>query len=142
MDQDIALSKLASLARCVQRIEQRLPATPALLAADPDSQDIIALNLQRAVQLCVDLALMIVAEQELAAPSNMAEAFERLAQRGWISEAIAGSMRSAVGFRNISVHEYRKLDWQIVHVLASQRLDDFRRFAAELADSGLLGAPP
>lgn len=131
MDQDIAASKLQALRRCTQRVAERLPPAPERLAADPDAQDIISVNLQRAVQLCVDLALMIIADRALLPPS-------RLAAQGWISADVERAMRSAVGFRNISVHEYRRLDWMLVHGLVSDHLDDFQRFAGQLVAAGVI----
>lgn len=56
MDRIVIERKLDSLRRCLQRVEQRCPASPEALAGDLDAQDIISLNLTRAVQLCVGLA--------------------------------------------------------------------------------------
>lgn len=72
MDRALIAEKIESLRRCVQRVEANCPATVEDLAADPDAQDIVALNLTRAVQLCVDIAAHILAEQELPAPASMA----------------------------------------------------------------------
>jgi uncharacterized protein YutE (UPF0331/DUF86 family) len=38
-------------------------------------------------------------------------------------------MKKAVGFRNIAVHSYRTIDWEIVYNICHQNLDDFKRFA-------------
>lgn len=56
MDREVIEQKLESLRRCLQRIETKCPAAAETLAADFDLQDIVALNLSRAVQLCVDIA--------------------------------------------------------------------------------------
>ena len=53
----IVARKLDSLRRCLDRVRERCPADVATLAGDPDLQDIVVLNLSRAVQICVDLAL-------------------------------------------------------------------------------------
>ncbi|MBC7624408.1 MAG: DUF86 domain-containing protein [Aeromicrobium sp.] len=48
---------------------------------------------------------------------------------------LALKLVSAVGFRNISVHEYAEVDWRIVIGVATTGLDDLRafgRWAAEL----------
>ncbi len=42
-------------------------------------------------------------------------------------------MQGAVGFRNIAVHNYQSIDWNIVHAVTYQGLEDFRDFAAKLA---------
>ena len=54
MDPDLISEKLESLRRCLQRVQKKCPATPEELMEDPDLQDIISLNLTRAVQLSVD----------------------------------------------------------------------------------------
>ena len=49
MNDQVILSKLTSLKRCVDRIQSKTPPTAADLNRDLDLQDIISLNLQRAV---------------------------------------------------------------------------------------------
>ena len=65
MDKVVLAAKLESLRRCVGRIEQKRPCWSDLRAGEPDIQDIIVLNLTRAVQLCVDIGSHIVSDSEL-----------------------------------------------------------------------------
>ena len=58
----------------------------------------------------------------------MAGTFDALEREGIVSRALAERMRRAVGFRNISVHAYQTLDWEIVHSIATTRLGDFVEF--------------
>lgn len=122
--------KLESLRRCVERVRSRCPEDAQTLASDPDLQDIVTLNLTRAVQVSVDIAASIIAASELSPPDTMGDAFDALARLGTIDADLARSLRGAVGFRNIAVHSYRAIDWQIVHRLCTSQLEDFRRFAA------------
>jgi len=47
-------------------------------------------------------------------------------------------MQKAVGFRNIPVHEYEKMDWRLVHSICHKDLDDLKKFGAEISKkSGL-----
>ena len=55
MDREVVEQKLESLRRCVGRIEAKSPADAQMLVADIDLQDIVSLNLSRAVQVCVDI---------------------------------------------------------------------------------------
>ncbi len=59
----------------------------------------------------------------------MAESFTSLSEIGVIDEELAERMRKAVGFRNIAVHEYEKIDWDIVFSIITNHLDDFKRYA-------------
>ena len=129
---DVLDAKILSLERCLARIQSRIPPNAAALALDVDSQDIVALNLERAVQLCVDMAMHVLASSEGGMPSTMSDGFFRLAAAGLISETTARNMARAVGFRNISVHAYREIDWNIVYAIVTRHLDDFRIFAREL----------
>lgn len=125
--------KLESLRRCVARIESRRADTAEVLAEDVDRQDILALNLSRAVQLCVDMAVHVLADSPRAAPHTMGESFELLAAEGFVDEPLADRMRAAVGFRNVAVHSYRSIDWSIVHTITHEGLADFEDFAGRMA---------
>lgn len=137
---DAILAKLDSLMRCVRRVESKRPTLASELADDLDAQDIISLNLERAVQLCVDAALLWLASEGRSAPPDMAGAFRALAAEGAIPQDLAERLVKAVGFRNVAVHQYRALDWRVVHAVAWNGLDDFRSFSGYLANLCGLGA--
>ena len=130
MDINVVLAKLESLERCIKRIEGKAPAALDILEKDPDVQDIIVLNLERAVQQSVDLGLHVLSTGGERSPQSMAQTFEKLADTGFISEALAERLARAVGFRNIAVHEYESLSWPIVFSIVQKGLGDFRLFAA------------
>jgi uncharacterized protein YutE (UPF0331/DUF86 family) len=136
MDREVVTQKLESLRRCIQRIADKCPATPEALALDPDLQDILALNLTRAVQLCVDIGAHIIASLGVPPPDTMGQTFDVLARAGIIPENLALQLKKSVGFRNIAVHNYEAIDWAIVHGLARHHLQDFTGFAKAVA-SGL-----
>jgi uncharacterized protein YutE (UPF0331/DUF86 family) len=129
MDTTIIHEKLESLRRCLERIRQKRPDNAQLLAIDLDAQDIVSINLTRAVQLCVDIASHVLADTDQPPPDTMGQSFDRLADADLISEALAERMKAAVGFRNIATHSYREIDWKIVHVIATDHLSDFEDFA-------------
>ena len=129
MDRHVIADKLERLRRCVQRIEHKRPSTLEALVTDYDLQDILSVNLERAVQLCVDIAAHIIADREVSAPTTMAAAFETLHTLCILSSDLASSMKKAVGFRNIAVHNYQEIDWGIVFNICHHKLDDFRAFA-------------
>jgi uncharacterized protein YutE (UPF0331/DUF86 family) len=55
MDREVVEQKLESLRRCLERLKDKCPSAPETLAGDVDLQDIVALNLNRAVQISVDI---------------------------------------------------------------------------------------
>lgn len=129
MDREVIEQKLESLRRCLQRIRDKCPPSANLLEADFDLQDILALNLSRAVQLCVDIGAHVVAGTNIPPPSTMGKTFDALAEAGIIDADLAQRMKNAVGFRNIAVHNYEVINWHVVHAIAAHRLGDFKEFA-------------
>lgn len=121
----------AACSGCVTGV--RRPATAAQLAADEDLQDVLVLNLSRAVQLCVDVAAHLLADSKQAIPMTMGESFVKLAASGLIDADLAVRLRRVVGFRNIAVHNYEVIAWDIVHALTGELLADFDQFAAEVS---------
>lgn len=132
MDKDVVLNKLESLRRCLRRVSDKTPASVDLLIADHDLQDIITLNLERAVQICVDIGLHIISDLETPVPDTMAKTFEALKTAGCLSESTAERMIKAVGFRNTAVHTYQEIDWEIVYRIITIHLDDFRDFSKQI----------
>lgn len=129
MDRELIEEKLESLRRCVRRVEEKRVSSVEELEKDWDTQDILSVNLTRAVQLSVDIGAHLVAASEQPSPDTMAEAFGRLRDMGLLPGDLADRLKGAVGFRNVAIHAYRSIDWAIVHTITHERLDDFREFA-------------
>lgn len=129
MDNELIEQKLESLRRCLQRIQGKCPSSAETLASDPDLQDIVVLNLTRALQLCVDIGTHLISGMDTPPPSTMGQTFDLLAEIGVINTELAIRMKKAVGFRNIAVHNYEAINWQIVHAIATSHLNDFKGFA-------------
>jgi uncharacterized protein YutE (UPF0331/DUF86 family) len=128
MQNDILIRKLDSLRRCLKRLEEKNPEDWKGIEDDYDLQDIISINLERAVQISVDIGLQLLSRGDHKPPNTMAEVFSLLAREGIINDGLASNLRSAVGFRNISVHEYESIDWKIVSSILDNNLVDFYLF--------------
>ena len=133
MDREMILIKLESLRRCVQRISDKCPADAETLVRDFDLQDILALNLSRAVQLSVDIGAHFIADLGVQPPDTMGQTFDVLNQAGLIDAGLAGRLKKSVGFRNVAVHNYEAINWKIVHAIARNHLGDFAEFAKAIA---------
>ena len=62
----------------------------------------------------------------------MSDAFDELRLLDILDEDVCRQMKKAVGFRNAVVHAYRKIDWNIVWDIISNRLGDFNEFARQI----------
>lgn len=129
MADDVVLNKIAVIERCLKRIEDEYRGHEHEIETNYTRQDAIVLNLLRACEAAIDLAMHVVRVRRLGLPQESREAFTMLEQAGLVDPALAGRMRSMVGFRNIAVHDYRKLSLPIMRAILDKHLEDFRRFA-------------
>lgn len=130
IDKKVIGEKLISLNRCLERIKLHTPTSVETLQNDFDAQDIISLNIQRAVQISVDIAAHILAEQLHEQTPTMAETFLALSRHGLLDSQLASRLAKAVGFRNIALHEYNTLDMNILYSIITKEIGCFDEFAA------------
>ncbi len=85
-----------------------------------------------AIEDCVDVALHICATEALGTVRDNGHAFQVLAECKVISSELGLSLRKAVGFRNILVHEYVDVEDHIVTERLAD-LSDLREFSEVIA---------
>ncbi|MEK6533665.1 MAG: DUF86 domain-containing protein [Nitrospirota bacterium] len=130
MADDVILNKAASIERCLQRILEEYAKDNQNLVANQTKQDAIILNLQRACETAIDLAMYVVNQRRLGAPQESRDAFILLQTGGILPADLATRMQRMVGFRNIAVHEYTRLNLEVVQAIITKQLDDFRAFSS------------
>lgn len=128
---DVLVNKAAIIERCLSRIRQEYADDPARLS-NFTYQDAIVLNLERACQAAIDMAMHIVARRHLGVPQTSAQAFDLLHAAGAIDADLAKRMRAMVGFRNIAIHQYQELKLEILQAVVEGAADDFVTFCAAL----------
>ena len=129
MDRVVIHQKLESLRRCLARIRSKEPISLGVLQKDYDLQDMVSLNLTRAVQMTVGIGAHMVSVQMQAAPATMGETFDQLGRMSVISEELALQLKKSVGFRNVAIHNYNAVNWAIVFSILQAHLQDFDAFA-------------
>ncbi len=128
MADDVILNKAAAIERAVRRAREEYDGNDANLLTNQTRQDAIILNLQRACESSIDAAMHLVRVHRLGIPQDTREAFLLLEQAGRIAPALAVRMKKMVGFRNVAVHDYQKLNLDIVRRILVEHLDDFLDF--------------
>ena len=129
---DILINKIQSIQRCVVRAREEYREAGNNFHSDYTCQDAAVLNVTRACEMAIDLANHVIKKQRLGIPISSAESFALLARAGIITPEIEERMRAMVGFRNIAVHEYVKLNVEILERVIVQGLDDVLAFVRML----------
>lgn len=118
MADDVILNKAASIERCLRRIDEEYAGNKQNLIANQTKQDAIILNLQRACETAIDLAMYVVSQRKLGIPQDSPDVFTLLQTSGIIPPDLATHMQHMDGFRNVAVHEYTRLNLDVVHSIS------------------------
>jgi uncharacterized protein YutE (UPF0331/DUF86 family) len=129
----VITNKTESIKRCIQRILEEYDGDEKNLHHFT-KQDSIILNLQRACEASIDLAMHIVSEKRLGIPQNSRDAFNMLEEHQIIEKKINQSMKSMVGFRNVAVHDYQRVQIDIIQAIIDKHLNDFIDFTEHIKD--------
>ena len=126
---DIVLNKKESIERCIRQIRTYYALTSdTTFEEDYMRQDAIAVNLQRACEQAIDLANHTIKIKKLGLPKESKESFRLLSQNKIIPSSLASNLEKMIGFRNALVHEYQKLDIQLMINVIEDHLDDLLNF--------------
>lgn len=128
VDADVLRSKTERVLHHCERLARRRDLGADELAADEDLRNAVLMDLQQAIQACIDLAAHACADDALGAPATAAEAFALLARHGRVDETLARRLTGAAGLRNLIVHQYADIELERVLRIVREDLDDLRRF--------------
>jgi uncharacterized protein YutE (UPF0331/DUF86 family) len=93
MKNDVILNKISVIERCIKRIHEEYENNPKNLE-NYTKQDSIILNLQRACEASIDLAMHMVAQKKLGLPQNSRDAFSLLEQHSIITPFLSQKMKA------------------------------------------------
>lgn len=124
----VVLNKFETIEKCINRINEEYDGNSKNLE-DYRKMDMIVLNLQRACEAVLDLAMYVVSSRKLGLPQNKKEAFKILEANKIIDANMSKNMQGMVGFRNIAVHDYKEIDEEILKDVIEKHLNDLIEFA-------------
>ena len=136
MPDDVIVNKAAIIERCVARVREVYAGNPENLRGDFTKQDSIVLNIQRACETSIDMAMYVVRTRKLGIPQESRDAFVLLESAGLLESALASRLKLMVGFRNVAVHDYTALNLEVVQSIVTQHLDEFLEFSRVMVKAG------
>ncbi len=128
---DILINKHQIIKRCVKRINEEYDGNPDNLK-NYTKQDSIILNIQRLAEAAIDIAMHLTAELQLGIPQSSRDGFDILANQKIIDSKTAEKLKAMVGFRNIAVHEYQRLNLEIVANIIEKEIDRILIFSKDM----------
>ena len=126
----IILKKLHVLDETLAELRSLGPVTAEGLADDWLARRAVERDLQVLIEVVIDLCQRIISLAGLTPTESGADAVERCAQLGAISDR--PSYRRMIQFRNFIVHRYERVDVAILADIVNKRLGDFDEFRQEV----------
>ena len=128
VDRDLILAKASSVKRHLKRVIEKRNVDLQTFLKDIDCQESILFNLQMAIQNCIDIAAHIISEEGFGVPGSTNEMFYLLEENGYLDTDLTEKMVKAVGFRNLIVHEYGKVELKQVFAVAQNNIEDLNEY--------------
>jgi uncharacterized protein YutE (UPF0331/DUF86 family) len=91
--------------------------------------------LHLAIECAIDIGNHLIADLRFRKPESNREVFEILHENGILDAGLRDSLVKMAQFRNILVHDYLKLDREIVFNIIQRNLTDLERFVKAVFDA-------
>ncbi|MFW6160750.1 MAG: type VII toxin-antitoxin system HepT family RNase toxin [Acidobacteriota bacterium] len=88
--------------------------------------------LQVSIESMIDICAIIVSGLRLGLPAEEDDLFDKLEQAGIISPLMLAKLKKMRGFRNILVHEYGRINDELVYNMLKTQMNDFNEFKKEI----------
>jgi uncharacterized protein YutE (UPF0331/DUF86 family) len=98
-----------------------------------DLQDIASYRLLVAIESALSLCYHVSAKKLKKAPGDYVECFIILADGEIIPRDLSEKLKKMARFRNILVHMYWKIEYEVVFDILQENLDDLRQFSNAIA---------
>jgi len=95
-------------------------------------RDLADRNLQVAAECIFDIGGHIIAEDGLGTPNDYEDIIKILGAKKVISKGLAKKLRGLGGFRNVLVHDYMGIDYNLIYARLENNLKDFSSFIIEI----------
>jgi len=120
--------KLAQMDTYLSQMREFSKISVAVYQHDWKIQRIVERTLQILVEVCIDIANQIISDKGMRLPTGYADTFEVLMANKVINKRLFGTMEKMAKFRNVVVHQYDKIDPEIVVSILHTNLGDFEKY--------------
>lgn len=132
LNREVIESKLRFLKEYLSDLAEYEPISLSDYQKSKKDQRFVERTLHLACESCIDTAAHIVSRMGLREPRDNKDLFKILSENSILSESTASAMIGMSKFRNIVVHDYVRIDPEIVVGILRKNLVDLKRFAHEI----------
>lgn len=130
---EVVESKLKLLAEYRKDLKEYEKISLEEYRKDKKIQRFIERTLQLSIECCIDITSHVISDEGFREPKDSRDLFIILNEEKIISDALLKNLIKMTQFRNIIVHDYTRIDSEIVISVLRKNLVDFENFAKEIA---------
>ena len=132
VDKILILKKLSTLDEYLKQIAEYTSITVQAYAGDWKTQRIVERTFQMMIETCLDIGGHIISDEKMRVPETYADIFRILVENGILSKTHLVAFERMAKFRNIVVHDYEKIDPEIVVAILRNHLQVFEVFKSSV----------
>lgn len=126
---DARLKKLRAAAAKLARFKKM---SLEVFIGDTDNTDLAERNLEVAIEAMLDIGNHIIASLDYEKPENYFDIFIILGKNKVIAKEFAAKLAPLAGLRNRIIHDYTKIDYNLILKNIKERLSDFEEFSKQI----------
>lgn len=120
------LSRLKDLSSKIGSFEEYM--------SSKENKDIAERNIQVAIESCLDIGKILIANRNLKEPTDNKGIFFVLCESNIIDKEALSFLIPMAGTRNILVHGYDRVDDALIYGIIKRHLSDFENFLAQICN--------
>ena len=90
--------------------------------------------MQLSIEIVLDIGKLLLIANDLPRAGDNSEIFEILAEKKIFTQKLVAKFSGIANFRNILVHDYEKIDRELVYKKLQNNLEDFMEFRKVIKD--------
>jgi uncharacterized protein YutE (UPF0331/DUF86 family) len=129
LNQELIQKRCQEIADSLKRLEEVKETDKNEFLKNRDLQDIASYRLLVAIEAALNLCYHVSAKILKKAPGEYAECFGLLGEAEIIPRELSQELKKMARFRNMLVHMYWKVDYEVIFEIIQQDLDHLRQFS-------------
>ncbi len=129
MDTERIKDKLSELLVYIAELDEDIPDAEDEYIEERRTRRACERTFQLACEDILDICNLIIAGKGLGLPKDNRDAIRKLADNKIIPKKLSESLEDMVGFRNLLVHRYGKVDDSRAYQYLNEEIDDLYEFA-------------
>jgi uncharacterized protein YutE (UPF0331/DUF86 family) len=133
LNQELIKKRCQEISDSLERLEKIKNSPKEKFLKNRDLQDIASYRLLVAIEAAMNLCYHISARKLKKAPDEYAECFGILGEAEIIPKELAEELKKMARFRNMLVHMYWKMDYEIIFDILQNNLQQLKQFSTAVA---------